>query len=110
MLVYLHKEEETATQIRYRVHTDGGVDQFLVLDKQDESIQPDDGNSDGVFRAAAGKLAKAWISTRVAPDRLVYSAWRRSHPHERRLSWATSPSDHSGRTTRPRYSPSMLMG
>jgi hypothetical protein len=74
MLVYLHKEEETATRVRYRFHTEGGADRFLVLDKQNESIQPDDGNSDGVFRAAAGKLAKAWISTRVAPDRLVYSA------------------------------------
>jgi len=74
MLVYLHKEEETETQVRYRFHTDGGADRFLVLDKQDESIQPDDGNSDGVFRAAAGKLARAWLSTKTAPDRLVYSA------------------------------------
>jgi hypothetical protein len=73
MLVYLHKEEETATQARYRFHTGGGPDRFLVLDKQAETILPDDGNIDGVFRAAAGKLARVWRSGET-PDHLVYSA------------------------------------
>lgn len=73
MLVYLHKEEETATRARYRFYVDGGPDRFLVLDKQAETILPDDGNSDGVFRAAAGKLARAWRAGET-PDRLVYSA------------------------------------
>lgn len=74
MLVYLHKEEETAASVRYRFHTDGGVERFLVLDKRSETIQPDDGERDGVFRAAAGKLAKAWLSTGEAPERLVHQS------------------------------------
>ncbi|MEV6242020.1 hypothetical protein [Lentzea sp. NPDC051838] len=73
MLVYLHKEEETATEVRYRFHTDGGAVRHLVLDKQAETILPDDGNTDGVFRTAAGKLAKAWVSGQ-APEKLVYQA------------------------------------
>ncbi|GGN27864.1 hypothetical protein GCM10011609_83470 [Lentzea pudingi] len=73
MLVYLHKEEETATSARYRFHTDGGTVRYLVLDKQAETILPDDGDLDGVFRAAAGKLARAWV-TGQAPEKLVYQA------------------------------------
>jgi hypothetical protein len=73
MLVYLHKEHETATQSRYRFHADGGPDRYLVLDKQAETILPDDGNMDGIFRAAAGKLARSW-RTGETPDELVYSA------------------------------------
>lgn len=74
MLVYLHKEEETPTAVRYRFHTDGGVERHLVLDKQAETILPDDGNADGVFRAAAGKLARAWSDTGEAPDKLIHQA------------------------------------
>jgi hypothetical protein len=74
MLVYLHKEEETPTQVRYRFKVDGLADRFLTLSKQEETILPDDGNTDAIFRAAAGKLAKTWLSTGQAPDRLVYSA------------------------------------
>lgn len=74
MLVYAYKEQETAAQVRYRFHTDGGTHRFLVLDKQKDTILPDDGNSDGVYRAAAGKLARAWTSTGVAPDQVIYSA------------------------------------
>ena len=73
MLVYLHKEEETATSVRYRFHTDGGAERYLVLDKQEETILPDDGNTDGVFRAAAGKLARAWSAGQM-PEELVYQA------------------------------------
>lgn len=73
ILVHLHKEEETATAIRYRFHTDGGTVRYLVLDKQAETILPEDGDADGVFRAAAGKLAKAWGSGQ-APEELVHQA------------------------------------
>jgi hypothetical protein len=73
MLVYLHKEQETATQARYRFHTGGGPDRYLVLDKQAETILPDDGNRDGVFQAAAGKLARSWQSGET-PDQLIYQA------------------------------------
>lgn len=74
LLVHLQKEEETPAAVRYRFHTDGGTVRYLVLDKQAETILPDDGNSDGVFRAVAGKLAKAWLGTGEAPDRLTYQA------------------------------------
>lgn len=74
MLVRLQKESETEAEVRYRFHTDGGVDRYLVLDKRSEVIAPDDGNRDGVFRAAAGKLAKAWLSTGAAPDRLIHQS------------------------------------
>jgi hypothetical protein len=74
MLVYLHKEAETEAEARYRFHTDGGADRYLVLDKRSETITPDDGNRDGVFRAAAGKLARAWLDTKAAPDRLIHQS------------------------------------
>lgn len=74
MLVYLHKESETEAEARYRFHTDGGADRRLVLDKRSETIAPDDGDRDGVFRAAAGKLARAWLDTGVAPERLVHQS------------------------------------
>lgn len=73
LLVYLHKEEETATSVRYRFHTDGGTARHLVLDKQTETILPDDGNADGIFRAAAGKLARAWVTGRT-PETLVHQS------------------------------------
>ncbi|MEU4742122.1 hypothetical protein AB0G02_16900 [Actinosynnema sp. NPDC023658] len=73
-LVYLHKENETEAEARYRFHTDGGVDRYLVLDKRSETVTPDDGNRDGVFRAAAGELARAWLDTKTAPDRLVHQS------------------------------------
>jgi hypothetical protein len=74
MLVYLQKEDETPAAVRYRFHTDGGTVRYHVLDKQAETILPDDGNKDGVFRAVAGKLAKAWLGTGEAPDQLTYQA------------------------------------
>jgi hypothetical protein len=73
ILVYLHKEQETATQVRYRFHLLGGPDRYLVLDKQAETIFPDDGNRDHAFRAAAGKVARAWADGEF-PDRLIHQA------------------------------------
>jgi hypothetical protein len=73
MFVYLHKEQETATRVRYRFHTLDGPDRYLVLDKQAETIWPDDANVDGVFRAAAGKVARAWADGEF-PDRLIHQA------------------------------------
>ncbi|GAA0251915.1 hypothetical protein GCM10010492_60460 [Saccharothrix mutabilis subsp. mutabilis] len=74
MLVYLHKESETDVEARYRFHIDGGVDRYLVLDKRAEVVSPEDGDRDGVFRAAATKLARAWLSTGTAPDRLIHQS------------------------------------
>lgn len=74
LLVYLHKETETATEVRYRFHADGSPTRYLILDKQSETILPDDGNTDPIFRAAATKLATTWLRTGQAPGRLVYSA------------------------------------
>ena len=73
MLVYLHKEEDTPERLRYRFHSDGGADRYLVLDKQADTILPDDGRPDAVFQAAARKLARAWQGGE-APERLVYQA------------------------------------
>lgn len=73
ILVYLSKERETPTHAHYRFHTVDGPARFLVLDKQTATVRPDDGLSDGVFRAAARKLAVAWRDGSL-PDRLVYSA------------------------------------
>ncbi|CAL9604504.1 hypothetical protein [Saccharothrix variisporea] len=74
MLVYLDKESETDAEARYRFHTDGGVDRYLVLDKRAEVVSPEDGNRDGVFRAAATKLARTWLSTGTAPERLIHQS------------------------------------
>ncbi|EWC61924.1 hypothetical protein UO65_2748 [Actinokineospora spheciospongiae] len=74
MIVYLHKEHETETEVRYRFHLTDGVDRRLVMDKRAETIQPDDGNRDGVFQAAASKLARAWLDTKIAPERLIHQS------------------------------------
>lgn len=74
MVVYLYKESETAAEARYRFHTDGGTERRLVLDKRSETVTPDDGNRDGVFRAAATELARAWLDTKAVPDRLVHQS------------------------------------
>ena len=74
MVVYLYKENETEAEARYRFHTDGGTKRRLVLDKQSETVTPDDGNRDGVFRAAATALTRAWLDTKALPDRLVHQS------------------------------------
>jgi hypothetical protein len=74
MLVYLTKESESGSQVRYRFHPQDGEARFLTLDKDAETIKPDDGNTDGVFRAAAGKLAKAWTETGEAPEKLTHQS------------------------------------
>lgn len=74
LLVYLDKESETEAEARHRFHVDGGADRYLVLDKRSEVISPDDGKRDGVFRAAATKPARTWLSTGAAPDRLVHQS------------------------------------
>jgi hypothetical protein len=73
LYVCLHKEQETATRVRYRFHDIGGHDRYLVLDRQAETILPDDGNFDTAFRAAAGKVARAWAAGEF-PDRLIHQA------------------------------------
>jgi hypothetical protein len=73
ILVYLRKESESASHAHYRFHTVDGPERSLVLDKESGTIRPDDGRTDGVFRAAARKLAAAWRDGKT-PDRLVYAA------------------------------------
>ncbi|MEJ2853487.1 MULTISPECIES: hypothetical protein [unclassified Saccharothrix] len=46
----------------------------MVLDKRAEVVSPEDGNRDGVFRAAATKLARTWLSTGTAPERLIHQS------------------------------------
>ncbi|MEV0678107.1 hypothetical protein AB0I60_16490 [Actinosynnema sp. NPDC050436] len=74
MLVYLDKESDTEVEVRYRFHTGGGTHRHLVLDKRSEVITPEDGDRDGVFRAAAGTVARAWLSAGSAPDRLIHQS------------------------------------
>lgn len=70
LLVRLEKVAESEFEARYRFDIGGGRGRYLVLDKRAETITPDDGDRDGVFRAAA-KLASTWSSTGSLPDRLV---------------------------------------
>ncbi|MBB4964502.1 hypothetical protein [Saccharothrix violaceirubra] len=70
----MHKKNESGAEVRYRFHADREVDRYLMLDKRAETIQPADGDHDGVFQAAAGKLARAWVDTKAAPDRLIHQS------------------------------------
>jgi len=74
MLISLRKHTEDDTSVRYQFETEDGPARFLVFDKANETILPEDGIKDGVFRGAAGKLAGVWLETGQAPDQLTYSA------------------------------------
>lgn len=73
ILVYLHKESESASHAHYRFHTVDGPERSLVLDKEAGTIRPDDDRFDGIFRAAARRLAAAWRDGET-PDDLVHAA------------------------------------
>ncbi len=69
--VTLDKQSEDDTSVRYRFADVDGPARFLVLDKVAETIFPEDGNRNILFRAAAGKLARAWGETGEASQRLI---------------------------------------
>ncbi len=74
MLISLRKQTEDGASIRYKFCIEDGPARFLVFDKANDTILPEDGIKDGVFRGAAGKLASVWLETGQAPDQLTYSA------------------------------------
>lgn len=74
MRISLRKQTEDDTSVRYEFTTEDGPVRFLVFDKANETILPEDGIKDGVFRGAAGKLAGVLLETGQAPERLTYSA------------------------------------
>ncbi|OLR95290.1 hypothetical protein [Actinokineospora bangkokensis] len=74
MRVELVKEAETEADVRYRFQAEGGAVRHLVLDKGTETIAPVDGVRDGVFRGAASALARSWVGSGVAPERLVHQS------------------------------------
>lgn len=74
MLISLRKQTEDGMTVRYQFCIEDGSARFLVFDKANDAILPEDGIKDGVFRGAAGKLASVWLETGQAPDQLTYSA------------------------------------
>ncbi|WP_174188639.1 hypothetical protein [Nocardia barduliensis] len=67
----VRKLEEDEQQVRYAYANVSGVERTLRLDKVTETIHPENGAADMLFRAVARKLASAWVNGGVAPDRLL---------------------------------------
>jgi hypothetical protein len=66
----IRKIAEDQQQVRYAYTTASGAERTLLLDKVAETIRPETGTEDILFRAVARKIASAWLKDRSAPDRL----------------------------------------
>ncbi|MFG3617363.1 hypothetical protein [Nocardia sp. NPDC047654] len=67
----IRKTAEDQRQVRYAYTTVSGVERTLLLDKVAETIRPEIGTEDILFRAVARKIASAWLNDKSAPDRLL---------------------------------------
>lgn len=63
--------DEDDQQVRYIYRDVHGTVQALLLNKVQETIVRENGSDDMLYRAVARKIASAWLSSRVAPDRLI---------------------------------------
>jgi hypothetical protein len=67
----IRKIAEDQQQVRYAYTTVSGAERTLLLDKVAETIRPETGTEDILFRAVARKVASAWLNGMGAPDRLI---------------------------------------
>ncbi|MCC3328968.1 hypothetical protein [Nocardia abscessus] len=67
----VRKIEEDEQQVRYAYTDVSGTEHTLRLDKVAETIRPETGRDDMLFRAVAGKIASARLHGADAPDRFI---------------------------------------
>lgn len=77
MAIYieLKKLAEDETKTTYGFSGADGSQRTLIFDRAEERIWPEDGAKDGMFRAAAQTVAKAWREhSSELPDTLFHQA------------------------------------
>jgi hypothetical protein len=72
--VRLQKLADDGTRATYAFSPGEGADRTLIFDRAEGRIWPQDGARDGIFRAAAGTVAKAWAEHGELPDKLLHQA------------------------------------
>lgn len=70
----IRKVGESAQEARYSFSNGTDPERFLILDKANEKLRPEDGIEDVVYRAVARKIATAWSREGTAPDRLTVNS------------------------------------
>ncbi|TDC03736.1 hypothetical protein E1265_36340 [Streptomyces sp. 8K308] len=73
MAVYavIEKVDEDARRVRYRYSGVQETERFVVLDKEEERVWPEDGVEDHLYGAVARRIAVMWAREGIAPQRLV---------------------------------------
>jgi hypothetical protein len=73
--IELKKLAEDKTKTTYGFSDADGSQRTLIFDRAEERIWPEDGTQDGMFRAAAQTVAKAWREHKdELPDTLLHQA------------------------------------
>ncbi|MEV6550942.1 hypothetical protein AB0M57_19855 [Streptomyces sp. NPDC051597] len=68
------KVDESEQEVRYSFSNGIDAERFLILDKINEKLHPEDGIENVVYRAVARKIATAWIREGKAPERLTVNS------------------------------------
>lgn len=74
ILIRMRKLADDGRSMTYSFGPPDGPNRTLVFDRATDRVWPEDGSRDAVFRAAAGRLARAVRDEGTPPDSLVYQA------------------------------------